>query len=85
MVISEDLFKKSTQNKKPFNLVNIPDFNSLILISQNYNKPVFELTAEEIDQSGIVLEKAQNNQAVFKQLFQELADEIIKMVNLVKS
>ena len=34
MAISEEKFNSSTQNKKPYNLVDIPDFNHLILISQ---------------------------------------------------
>ncbi len=82
MVIDEDLFLKSTSSKKPYNLVNIPDFNSLMLISQKYNKPVFELTPNEINQSGIVLEKHQGNQEIFKNLFNELAIEVIKTASL---
>ncbi len=82
MVIDEDLFLQSTDNKKPYNLVNIPDFNSLILISQKYNKPVFELTPTEINQTGIVLEKHQENQETFKKLFNELAIEVIKTAGL---
>lgn len=82
MVINESLFIQSTNNKKPYNLVNIPNFNSLILVSQKYNKPVFELTPTEINQTGTVLEKQQENQERFKELFNELAIEIIKITGL---
>jgi chromosome partitioning protein len=82
MVISEELFRKSTKDKKLYNLINIPNFNSLVLASQEYNKPVFELTKAEIGQRGAVLEQAQGNQEIFKSLFKEFATEIIKIANL---
>jgi cellulose biosynthesis protein BcsQ len=82
MVISEELFRKSTEDKKLYNLINIPNFNSLVLASQEYSKPVFELTKAEIGQQGAVLEQAQGNQEIFKSLFKEFAIEIIKIANL---
>lgn len=79
MVVTEEQFNKGAKDKKPYNLIDIPNFNSLILVSQKHSKPVFELTAEEIDQVGTVLERQQNNQEIFKSRFAELAEEVISL------
>lgn len=82
MVISEEEFMRGTKDKKPYNLIDIPDFNSLILISQQYSKPVFELSEKEINQSGIILQNHQEKQKEFKEKFNELAYQIIELAKL---
>ena len=82
MIIDEVVFKSFIHNEKPYNLVNIPDFNSLILLSQEYNVPVFSLTKEQLNQNGVVLEKWQDNQKVFQSLFESLALSITQMIGL---
>jgi chromosome partitioning protein len=85
MTISEDVFNDATNGKKAYNLIEIPDFNSLILKSQEHNKPVFELTEAEINQTGAVLDQAQENQEIFKNLFNELALSVAKISQLEKN
>lgn len=55
----------------------IPDFNSLITISQENQTPVFALTSEQIRREGIVLEQIQKMQTQFQERFQSLADKVI--------
>lgn len=82
MVIDEDLFRKhALPGEQPYNLISIPDFNTLIAKSQEHNKPVFELTKEELERAGIVLERSQENQDQFRERFKTLAVAIYKIIN----
>jgi cellulose biosynthesis protein BcsQ len=67
--------------KDNYLLAEISNFNSLITYSQKYLKPVFELTANELKQSGKVLEESEGNIDKFKEVFSNLADHIISMTN----
>ncbi len=80
MVISEKIFKRHVKDESPYNLVSIGDFNSLIALSQEYSKPIFELTDDELNFSGKVLENMQKNQTQFAQVFSDLADKIINLI-----
>ena len=67
----------------PYDLVYISDFNSLIAISQQLSKPIFELTNEEIANIGKVFAAAKTTMCLsrdnFSKVFAELADRVIKL------
>ena len=81
MVISEETLNKFVQDESPYNLISIGDFNSLIALSQEHSKPIFELTDDELNFSGKVLEEMKKNQIQFKQIFFDLADKIINLID----
>lgn len=60
-------------------LAKISNFNSLIALSQEHRTPVYDLTAEQLKQTGIVLESNQKKQEEFRQMFSDLADKIIAL------
>lgn len=64
-----------------YDLANIPDFNSLIAISQQHSKPIFALTDEEIANTGNVFGHAKKTMIAsrdnFLSIFNELANRII--------
>jgi cellulose biosynthesis protein BcsQ len=62
-----------------FSLAKISNFNSLIARSQEHGTPVYELTPQQLEQRGTVLENNQNKQEEFKQTFSDLADKIIAL------
>ena len=65
-------------------LVKIPNFNSLIALSQEHQMPVFALTAEQLKSAkwqGKVLGKAQEKQEDFKKIFSDLADKVIGLTS----
>ena len=62
-----------------FILSFIPDFNSLIAVSQDKHKPVFTLTAEDTGLTGIVLKRTMKSKEQFNEIFSEFADKIIKL------
>ncbi|CCH98100.1 Regulatory protein CII (fragment) [Microcystis aeruginosa PCC 9717] len=62
-------------------LVKIPNFNSLIASSQKHQVPVFALTAEQLEWQGKVLDKAQEKQEEFKNIFSDLADKVIGLTS----
>lgn len=80
MVIPINLFKKHVKDEKPYNLISISDFNSLVSLSQEHQKPIFELTNEELDFSGKVLQQMKKNQDHFKDVFNQLFHEIINII-----
>lgn len=67
----------------PYDLVHISDFNSLIAISQQLSKPIFELTDEEIAKIGKVFAAAKTTMCSsrdnFARVFSELADRVLRL------
>jgi cellulose biosynthesis protein BcsQ len=66
-------------------ILQMPDFNSLIARSQEHQMPIFELTAEQLDQAGSVLTNTQQSQRQFKILFEEAARKVIKVVDEISA
>lgn len=62
-------------------LLEVPDFNSLIAISQVVSKPVFALTQEDIGSSGVVFDLQDKSIDSFNQIYEEGANKIICLTN----
>ena len=66
-----------------YDLANIPDFNSLIAISQQKSKPIFALTDDEITITGKVFGHAKETMLTsrdnFLSIFADLAHRIIML------
>ncbi len=77
---SSMILDKSIYNQD-YLLAEIADFNSLITYSQTHLKPVFELTIDELKQSGKVLKSSEDNIERFREVFSNLADHILSMTN----
>ena len=60
-------------------LAKISNFNSLIALSQEHRTPVYDLTPQQLRQTGIVLERNQKKQEEFRKTFSDLADKIIAL------
>lgn len=83
MVIEESLFKKhALRNEQPYNLISIADFNSLIAKSQENSKPIFELTKQELEQTGKILETSVENQNRFRELFSSFAHLVANLIGM---
>ena len=78
MVFSEQDYS-AQEMEKDFCLIQMSDFNSLIAISQDCQTPVFALNAEQIKQSGRVLDTTLKSQNQFKDAFSTLADRVINL------
>lgn len=61
-------------------ILQMSEFNGLIALSQKYKVPVFALSASQLEQGGIVLERMQKSQNRFRKLFSEAADKVIKLI-----
>lgn len=57
-------------------LASVPDFNTLIANSQQARKPVFSLTEEDVESSGIVWENQEKNIDKFQQVFADMASRV---------
>lgn len=62
-------------------LLQMSDFNGLIAQSQKYQTPIFDLSDEQLEQSGVVLERTKTSMNNFKELYSEGADRIIRLTN----
>jgi cellulose biosynthesis protein BcsQ len=60
-------------------LAKISNFNSLIALSQEHRTPVYDLTPQQLRQTGVVLENNQKKQGEFRKTFSDLADKIIAL------
>ncbi len=65
-------------------ILQMPDFNSLIARSQEHRVPIFELTADQLEQVGSVLSSSQASQAQFKYLFEEASKRIIRTIDAIR-
>ncbi len=79
MLLPEETYKKvRLEIGQP--LIQMSDYNSLIALSQKHQAPVFDLTDEQIGQSGIVRDNTRKSMMRFRTLYSELADRIIGLV-----
>ncbi|MYF36375.1 MAG: ParA family protein [Synechococcus sp. SB0678_bin_12] len=65
-------------------LASIPDFNSLITISQEKQTPVYALTDEQLRQSGQrgpVLSQTKESQAKFGKIFLDLGNKVLQLTS----
>ncbi len=78
MLLPDDVYTKNgIMPGKP--LLQMSDFNGLIALSQKHQAPVFELTDEQLEQSGVVLDRTKKSMEEFRRLYSEGADKIIVM------
>lgn len=61
-------------------LMEVPDFNSLIAVSQMSSKPVFALSPDELQSTGVVLEVQQKNIEDFNKIYNEGAEKIVSLI-----
>jgi cellulose biosynthesis protein BcsQ len=64
-----------------FTLIKISNFNSLIALSQEHQTPIYDLTPQQLGQTGIVLENNQRKQDEFRQTFSRLAERVIGLTS----
>jgi cellulose biosynthesis protein BcsQ len=64
-----------------FCLTKISNFNSLIALSQEHRTPVYDLTAQQLRQTGVVLQNNQAKQDQFRQTFADLADKVVGLTS----
>lgn len=60
-------------------LFEIPDFNSLIALSQEHQTPVYALTQAQTGQSGAVWDQTKESMETFRISFSDCADKIISL------
>lgn len=65
---------------QPYDLAHVPDFNSLIAISQQLMKPVFALTNDEIKNTGRVFGHAEETMIANRNRFDEIFDGLGRRV-----
>jgi len=61
-------------------LMQMSDFNSLIAKSQEHKAPVFLLSDEQLEQTGVVLANTKTSMNQFRDLFSAGADQIISII-----
>ncbi|MEA5532502.1 ParA family protein [Crocosphaera sp. XPORK-15E] len=62
-------------------LTKIANFNSLIALSQDHRTPIYDLTSEQLGQTGVVLQNSQKTQDKFRETFSDLADKVINLTS----
>lgn len=75
MLLSQETYKECNAE------INVPlmqmgDFNGLIALSQKHKVPVFQLSDQQLEQSGIVLDRTKDSMHSFQEVFSDGADKI---------
>lgn len=74
MLLNPKLYKT-----KNYCLTQIPDFNTLNALYQQYGVPVFELSDAQLKHKGTVLKQYQKTRKEFYEKFEKLSKDIIRM------
>lgn len=86
-VTDKNQFEKalSGSSLKPYDLAHVPDFNSLIAISQQLSKPVFALTDEDVRTTGKVFGHAEKTMLTsrdsFATIFKDLGQRVLSLTS----
>ena len=80
MILPEEIYRKNNVDLN-YCIATIPEFNTLIAISQATQTPVFLLTKTELKQTGVVLKTSLKNVSNFHTIFSELTEKINGLVN----
>ncbi|WP_395665670.1 ParA family protein [Methylocella sp.] len=62
-------------------IAQLGEFNGLIAQSQKHKQPVFNLTDEQLEQTGIVLERTKKSMRKFNTLFSDAATKVLTLVD----
>jgi len=68
----------------PYDLAHVPDFNSLVAISQKLSKPVFELSNTDLSQAGQfghALTTMAASRDAFNEVFTQLAQRVLQLTD----
>lgn len=60
-------------------ILEAPDFNSLVALSQEHQVPVYAFTADQLNQKGAVWDQTKESMKVFEDAFSACADRLIKL------
>ncbi len=80
-MILPDIVYKEQEINDSYCLTKIANFNSLIALSQEHRTPIYDLTSQQLGQTGVVLRKSQEKQEEFKETFSDLADKVINLTS----
>ncbi len=64
-------------------IMQMSDFNGLIAQSQQHAAPIFDLTDEQLNQKGVVLDRTKESMQNFKQLYSQGADRVLSIIGNV--
>lgn len=81
MVLPDASYLHQGMHLSSYCLATIPDFNTMAPKWQDFRTPVFALTKEQLQQTGVVLENSLKKRDEFHQLFSQLADTIIGLTD----
>ncbi|WP_375455779.1 ParA family protein [uncultured Methylobacterium sp.] len=79
LVFQENIYDNANAALGDF-LIEVPDFNSLIAISQSLSKPVFELSRDDIKNSGSVASNQVDSAKNFKKIYTAGAEKISQIL-----
>jgi cellulose biosynthesis protein BcsQ len=81
MMLPESTYLDQGIDISSYCLTKISNFNSLIALSQEHGTPIYDLTPEQLRQTGVVLRTNQKKQDEFRHTFSDLADKIIGLTS----
>ena len=81
MALPPEIYSKVNSASLSYCLAQIADFNTLITKSQEHRTPVFALTDEQLGHIGTVLETDQAKRKEFKQVFEQLATQVLALTD----
>ena len=77
-VLDEGLYTSLNIGNHP--LGEVPDFGTLVALSQENQTPVFALDDRQLNAAGVVLEQQKEKRAEFRKIFSDLADRVDGLV-----
>jgi cellulose biosynthesis protein BcsQ len=79
MALPEEIYARAFQIGDGYCLSQIADFNTLITKSQDYRKPIFALSDDELESVGTVLENNRQKRQEFLNVFSQLGLKVLEL------
>ncbi len=81
MTISKEEFSNIFENKEPFVIETIPDMNKVKVISEEYGKPIFALSNQELTKEGLNQNHYNAQIKAIEGVFQFIVNSLEKLPN----
>lgn len=80
MLLSEEKYDQILENED-YCLSLVPDFNTLVTKSEDSKTPVYDLSEDQIDEAGIVLDNQKEKRDDFNRIFEDMSRKVISAVS----
>lgn len=78
-MVDEQRFEEATGHSPAGSILEVPDFNSLIALSQEHQTPIYALTQDQLGQRGAIFDQSQESMERFNVAFTQCSEKLLSL------